>query len=180
MALTTHRGSRRGLRWVAAAVGLIALTASGPQAGHTDRPPWELVYLFDAGNTVHLERASRLHSELAAMGAPASLYGVVAGPAALETARAPFEAASRAAGVPSELLTAAQAWDEGLGPQGLLWATGDRLALRDGAGVEVASAAGARMADVLERLQGAVRLAGPAISTDVNFSTWGKVKDLFR
>jgi len=177
---TARRTGWRARRAAAAAVGLVVITASGPQAGNPRDPAWELVYLFDAANALHLDRADQLHAAIASVEAPVALFGVVADREALEAVRGPFEASARAWAVESELLTAADARRAGLGPQGGLPARGDRLALRDGTGGEVAAAAGTQMEQVLQRLQAVARVAGAGISTDVNFTTWGKVKDLFR
>lgn len=179
MGSTARRIGWRVLRTAAAAVGLVVVTASAPRAGSPQGLAWELVYLFDAADALHLDRADQLHSSVASLGVSVALFGVVADGEALEAARGSFEESARFWGVESQLLTAAEAWRDGLGPQGVLPAHGDRLALRDGTGGEVAAAGGAQMDRVLRRLH-AVVLAAAGIPTDVNFSTWGKVKDLFR
>ena len=161
-------------------MGLVVFTASRPEAGNPPESVWELVYLFDAANALHLDRAGRLHATLASANRPVALYGVVADGAAREIAGRSFAASARAWGVKSELLTAAEAWRAGLGPQGLLTAGGDRLALRDGTGKEIAAGSGSQFERVLQPLRSAPGVGAAGISTDVSFTTWGKVKDLFR
>lgn len=180
VASRAHRNGWRALRAAAAAFGLVVFTASGPQAGNHRGTRYEVVYLFDASNAVHLERARRLHTDIATLDAAVAYYGVVSDGESLEMARAAFEAGARSAGVESDLITASQAWSAGLGPRGLLRKGGDRLTLRDSGGNELTSGTGDQSGRILHYLRAAARSAGAAASTDVNFSTWGKVKDLFR
>ncbi|MFH1572088.1 MAG: hypothetical protein ABIL09_29120 [Gemmatimonadota bacterium] len=149
------------------ALALVAAAVSGPRAGAA--PPagaaYRLVYLYDSGDRESLARRARLDEALAQMAGPVEFVA-----AALDQGEDP--ARQLPPGISLEALLQAAAGEP------------DRLFALDPAGQVVAAAAEAESEALLSHFGNLVRAhvaAAPATTaTDINFSTWGKVKDLFR
>ncbi|MFH1566669.1 MAG: hypothetical protein ABIL09_01625 [Gemmatimonadota bacterium] len=166
MSSTAKGRGGRGARDAVVALALVAAAVSGPRAGAA--PPagaaYRLVYLYDSGDRESLARRARLDEALAQMAGPVELVAVALDQGE-DTAR------QLPPGVSLEALLQAAAGEP------------DRLFVLHPAG-QVVAAAGAESEALLSHLGNLVRAhvaaAPAAIATDINFSTWGKVKDLFR
>ena len=162
-------------------VGILAVAACllhGPASAGEDRvPPYRLIYLFDPGVDTHSVRSE----QLAALVEP---HGAVLEIVAIVRSDGPAEASLSSGGSPAfETLTAdrvlassrisdeARKWLRGVLPQ-----RGDFFALDSGTGIDRTGTG----KDAGDGVVGFLRLIGVGESTEVDFSTWGKVKELFK
>ena len=148
----------------------------GPATAGGTSDPYRLLYLFDPAIATQASRAAELGDRVAGR-LEIHVIGIVRGVA--------DSGLSVGGELPYETLTVSEAVDGGGPPvsdEARLWLSrvnrqqGDFVAIDNGVALEVIGTG-----DEFDEVVGAfLNLQRSAISTEVDFSTWGKVKELFR